>query len=136
MVPLLLLDHGVSPADLGIWNGILALMASIVGSALGGMVVSKGRSIKSLLGTVLSLRLSCLVLQTFLLSALGRDTSLVKGQSLQPPVLLGGPGEGLLQRSVWDHRGLSRSFRIVLGVHRSVLPAPPAPPEPSTDFIL
>lgn len=78
MVPLLLLDYGVSPADLGIWNGILALMMSIVGSTLGGMVLGKGRSIKLLLGTVLSLRLSCLVLQTLLLSALGKDTSLVK----------------------------------------------------------
>ncbi|KAM5126947.1 major facilitator superfamily domain-containing protein 3, partial [Mantella aurantiaca] len=78
MVPLLLLDHGVSPADLGLWNGILALVASIVGSALGGMLLGKGRSIKSLLRTVLTLRLSCLVIQTLLLSALGEDTSLVK----------------------------------------------------------
>ncbi|XP_018430694.1 PREDICTED: major facilitator superfamily domain-containing protein 3 isoform X2 [Nanorana parkeri] len=78
MVPLLLLDHGVSPSDLGLWNGILALMASIVGSTLGGMLLGKGRSIHSLLRTVLSVRLSCLVLQTLLLSALGRDTTLVK----------------------------------------------------------
>nr|DBA23928.1 TPA: hypothetical protein GDO54_011640 [Pyxicephalus adspersus] len=80
MVPLLLLDHGVSPADLGIWNGILALIVSIVGSALGGMLLGKGRSIQSLLRTVLCLRLLCLIIQTLLLSTLGTDTSLIKGE--------------------------------------------------------
>ncbi|KAE8600048.1 hypothetical protein XENTR_v10017449 [Xenopus tropicalis] len=43
MVPLLLLDHGVSPAKLGFWNGIVSLGLSIAGSALGGALLSRGR---------------------------------------------------------------------------------------------
>ncbi|XP_068093984.1 major facilitator superfamily domain-containing protein 3 isoform X2 [Hyperolius riggenbachi] len=78
MVPLLLLDNGVSPAELGVWNGILSLMLSIVGSALGGMILRKGRSIQPLLRTLLSLRVFSLVLQTLLLSTLSREAGFVK----------------------------------------------------------
>ncbi|NP_001096376.1 major facilitator superfamily domain containing 3 [Xenopus tropicalis] len=70
MVPLLLLDHGVSPAKLGFWNGIVSLGLSIAGSALGGALLSRGRSLLTVLRAVLSLRLLCLMLQTFLLSVL------------------------------------------------------------------
>ncbi|XP_071987963.1 major facilitator superfamily domain-containing protein 3-like [Engystomops pustulosus] len=73
MVPLLLLDHGVSPAALGFWNGILSLGFSIVGSVAGGFLLRKGRRLHLLLRKLLILRVSCLVLQTFLLSSLGKD---------------------------------------------------------------
>ncbi|XP_075067602.1 major facilitator superfamily domain-containing protein 3 isoform X3 [Mixophyes fleayi] len=78
MVPLLLLDQGVSPAELGVWNGILSLTVSIAGSALGGMLLGKGRSLQPFLRALLTLRVFGLVFQTMLLSALGRDTSIVK----------------------------------------------------------
>lgn len=78
MVPLLLLDQGVSPAELGIWNGILSLGFSIAGSAFGGVILRKGRSLHMLLRTLFIFRVSCLMSQTLLLSSLGRDTSIVK----------------------------------------------------------
>ncbi|KAM9306023.1 major facilitator superfamily domain-containing protein 3 [Gastrophryne carolinensis] len=78
MVPLLLLDHGSSPAELGLWNGFLSLGVSIVGSALGGILLRKGRSMRSLLRGLLSLRLCCLILQTLLLPALAADAPVVK----------------------------------------------------------
>ncbi|XP_056410004.1 major facilitator superfamily domain-containing protein 3 [Hyla sarda] len=78
MVPLLLLDHGVSPAELGIWNGILSLGFSILGSCVGGVLLRKGRSVHLLLRTLFVLRVSGLVLQTLLLFSLGRDTNIVK----------------------------------------------------------
>ncbi|KAG8431173.1 hypothetical protein GDO86_019314 [Hymenochirus boettgeri] len=43
MVPLLLLDHGITPAELGVWNGILSLGFSILGSGFGGTLLSRGR---------------------------------------------------------------------------------------------
>ncbi|XP_063777122.1 major facilitator superfamily domain-containing protein 3 [Pseudophryne corroboree] len=78
MVPLLLLDQGVSPSELGFWNGILSLTVSIAGSAFGGVLLGKGRSIQPFLRALLSFRVSGLVFQTLLLSVLGRDTSIVK----------------------------------------------------------
>ncbi|XP_069815864.1 major facilitator superfamily domain-containing protein 3-like isoform X2 [Dendropsophus ebraccatus] len=78
MVPLLLLDQGVSPAELGIWSGILSLGFSIAGSCVGGLFLRTGRSVLFLLRGLFILRLSCLLLQTLLLSSLGRDTSIVK----------------------------------------------------------
>ncbi|CAJ0923748.1 unnamed protein product [Ranitomeya imitator] len=80
MVPLLLLDQGVSPAELGFWSGILSLGFSIAGSAGGGAILRKGRSVPALLRLLFILRLSCLVLQTLLLASLGEDTSVVKGE--------------------------------------------------------
>ncbi|XP_077127713.1 major facilitator superfamily domain-containing protein 3 isoform X1 [Ranitomeya variabilis] len=78
MVPLLLLDQGVSPAELGFWSGILSLGFSIAGSAGGGAILRKGRSVPALLRMLFILRLSCLVLQTLLLASLGEDSSVVK----------------------------------------------------------
>ncbi|XP_075704388.1 major facilitator superfamily domain-containing protein 3-like [Rhinoderma darwinii] len=87
MVPLLLLDHGVSAAELGIWNGMVSLGFSIAGSAVGGVMLRKGRSMHALLRTLFIFRLSCLVFQTLLLSSLGKDTSIVKGFLLLSLVL-------------------------------------------------
>ncbi|KAM4705573.1 major facilitator superfamily domain-containing protein 3 [Rhinophrynus dorsalis] len=78
MVPLILLDEGVSPAELGVWNGIMSVGISIAGSALGGALLSRGRSLQPMLMSLLSLRVLCLVLQTILLSTLSRETSILK----------------------------------------------------------
>ncbi|KAG9472920.1 hypothetical protein GDO78_016087 [Eleutherodactylus coqui] len=87
MVPLLLLDQGVSPAELGFWNGIVSLAFSIAGSAVGGVLLRKGRSVHLLLRTLFIFRVSCLVFQTLLLSSLDRDTSIVKACLLLTLVL-------------------------------------------------
>ncbi|KAM4029594.1 major facilitator superfamily domain-containing protein 3 [Anomaloglossus baeobatrachus] len=78
MVPLLLLDRGTSPAELGLWTGIFSLGFSIAGSAGGGAILRKGRALHPLLRTLFTLRVSCLLLQTLLLASLGEDTSVVK----------------------------------------------------------
>ncbi|XP_044130058.1 major facilitator superfamily domain-containing protein 3 [Bufo gargarizans] len=87
MVPLLLLDQGVSPAELGIWSGMVSLGFSIAGSAVGGALLRKGRSVHSLLRTLFLFRLSCLVLQTILLTSLGREAGFVKVSLLLTLVL-------------------------------------------------
>ncbi|KAM8919577.1 major facilitator superfamily domain-containing protein 3 [Pelodytes ibericus] len=78
MVPLLLLDQGVSPAELGFWNGMLSVGFSIVGSVLGGSLMTKDRSARRLLRTLLFMRSVCLVIQTFLLIAVESKTSFLK----------------------------------------------------------
>ncbi|KAM4608083.1 major facilitator superfamily domain-containing protein 3 [Discoglossus pictus] len=76
MIPLLLLDAGVSPAELGVYNGMVAVGASVIGSAIGGAVLTRGRSLPALLSTLLSLRAVCLMFQTVLLHQLGTDSTL------------------------------------------------------------
>lgn len=41
LFPLLLLDHGVSAPELGLWNGVGAVVCSIAGSSLGGTLLAK-----------------------------------------------------------------------------------------------
>uniref|UniRef100_A0A8C5PLG1 Major facilitator superfamily domain-containing protein 3 n=1 Tax=Leptobrachium leishanense TaxID=445787 RepID=A0A8C5PLG1_9ANUR len=73
MVPLLLLDQGVSPAELGFFSGILSVGSSIAGSVLGGALLTRGRSLRSLLRSLLSLRSLGLVIQTLLLTGMRSD---------------------------------------------------------------
>ncbi|XP_053571969.1 major facilitator superfamily domain-containing protein 3 [Bombina bombina] len=81
MIPLLLLDAGVSAAELGVYNGIISVGFSVAGSALGGTLLSRGRSLQRILSTLLFLRTLCLVFQTILLSVLGKDFSTVRGEN-------------------------------------------------------
>ncbi|XP_051876322.1 major facilitator superfamily domain-containing protein 3 isoform X1 [Pristis pectinata] len=41
MFPMFLLEHGFSPAELGFWNGIVAMGFSIFGSCFGGILMPK-----------------------------------------------------------------------------------------------
>lgn len=41
LFPLLLLDHGVSASDLGLWSGLGAMTCSIAGSSLGGALLAR-----------------------------------------------------------------------------------------------
>ena len=41
LFPLFLLDHGISTPELGLWNGVGAVLCSIVGSSLGGALLSR-----------------------------------------------------------------------------------------------
>nr|XP_028591830.1 major facilitator superfamily domain-containing protein 3-like [Podarcis muralis] len=69
MFPLFLLDHSFSPQELGFWNGIVAMIFSIVGSSLGGYLMSKQGNPFSMLKTLMVFRLFSLVFQTLLLVA-------------------------------------------------------------------
>ncbi|XP_012668494.1 major facilitator superfamily domain-containing protein 3 isoform X1 [Otolemur garnettii] len=90
LFPLLLLDHGASAAELGLWNGLGAVACSIAGSFLAGVLLARHWKPLPLLGSVLQLRLGGLACQTALLFHL--DTL---GASLHPSTALKGEGLSL-----------------------------------------
>lgn len=67
LFPLFLLDHGISTPELGLWNGVGAVVCSIVGSSLGGALLARHRQPLALLRSVLRFRLGGLACQTTLL---------------------------------------------------------------------
>ncbi|XP_053414208.1 major facilitator superfamily domain-containing protein 3 isoform X2 [Nycticebus coucang] len=67
LFPLLLLDHGASAAELGLWNGVGAVACSIAGSFLAGVLLTRHWKPLPLLGSVLRLCLGALACQTALL---------------------------------------------------------------------
>ncbi|XP_012615486.1 major facilitator superfamily domain-containing protein 3 [Microcebus murinus] len=85
LFPLVLLDHGASTPELGLWNGVGAVACSIAGSSLAGALLARRWQLLPLLRSVLRLRLGGLVCQTALLFHL--DTL---GVSLGPSTLLKG----------------------------------------------
>ncbi|XP_017367205.1 major facilitator superfamily domain-containing protein 3 isoform X1 [Cebus imitator] len=87
LFPLLLLDRGVSAPELGLWNGVGAMVCSIVGSSLGGTLLAKHWELLPLLKLVLRLRLGGLACQTALLFHLD-----ALGASLGPGTILRGEG--------------------------------------------
>ncbi|XP_074841677.1 major facilitator superfamily domain-containing protein 3 [Carettochelys insculpta] len=82
MFPLFLLDHGFSPQQLGFWNGVVAMVFSIMGSSLGGQLISKQREPLSLLKALFLFRFSSLTLQTFLVFTYDNGVSLFKGAAI------------------------------------------------------
>ncbi|XP_047580151.1 major facilitator superfamily domain-containing protein 3 isoform X1 [Lutra lutra] len=87
LFPLFLLDHGISTPELGLWNGVGAVVCSIVGSSLGGALLARHRQPLPLLRSVLWFRLGGLACQTTLLFHL--DTP---GVRLGPSTVLRGEG--------------------------------------------
>lgn len=85
LFPLFLLDRGLSTAELGLWNGVCAVACSIIGSFLGGALLSRHQKTQPLLRTVLWFRLGGLACQTVLLFHL--DTP---GARLGPGTVLKG----------------------------------------------
>lgn len=85
LFPLLLLDHGVSASDLGLWSGLGAMTCSIAGSSLGGALLARHWQPLSLLRSVLQLRLGSLACQTVLLFYLSTP-----GASLEPGTIMRG----------------------------------------------
>nr|XP_033791088.1 major facilitator superfamily domain-containing protein 3 isoform X2 [Geotrypetes seraphini] len=73
MFPLFLLDHGLSPAELGFWNGMVGMIFSIAGSSLGGIILNKQSNLHDLLRISLLLRLIGLCFQTILLLVFTTD---------------------------------------------------------------
>uniref|UniRef100_A0A8C0TBU3 Major facilitator superfamily domain-containing protein 3 n=3 Tax=Canis lupus TaxID=9612 RepID=A0A8C0TBU3_CANLF len=67
LFPLFLLDHGISTPELGLWNGVGAVLCSIVGSSLGGALLSWHWQPLPLLRSLLRFRLGGLACQTALL---------------------------------------------------------------------
>uniref|UniRef100_A0A0P6K280 Major facilitator superfamily domain-containing protein 3 n=1 Tax=Heterocephalus glaber TaxID=10181 RepID=A0A0P6K280_HETGA len=85
LFPLLLLDHGASASELGLWSGLGAVACSIAGSSLGGALLARHWQPLPLLRSALQLRLGGLACQTALLFHL--DTP---GASLGPGTMLRG----------------------------------------------
>lgn len=89
LFPLLLLDHGASASDLGLWSGLGAATCSIAGSSLGGALLARHcshpRQPLKLLRSVLQLRLGGLACQTALLLHLNTP-----GASLDPGTVMRG----------------------------------------------
>lgn len=85
LFPLLLLDHGASAPELGLWSGLGAVACSIAGSSLGGTLLARHWQPLPLLRSVLQLRLGGLACQTALLFHL--DTP---GASLDPGTVMRG----------------------------------------------
>lgn len=85
LFPLLLLDHGASASDLGLWSGLGAMTCSIAGSSLGGALLARHWQPLSLLRSVLQLRFWGLAGQTALLFHLSTP-----GASLDPGTVMRG----------------------------------------------
>uniref|UniRef100_A0A8C6HYX8 Major facilitator superfamily domain-containing protein 3 n=1 Tax=Mus spicilegus TaxID=10103 RepID=A0A8C6HYX8_MUSSI len=85
LFPLLLLDHGASASDLGLWSGLGAVTCSIAGSSLGGALLARHWQPLKLLKTVLQLRLGSLACQTALLFYLNSP-----GASVDPGTVMRG----------------------------------------------
>ncbi|XP_051045206.1 major facilitator superfamily domain-containing protein 3 isoform X4 [Phodopus roborovskii] len=85
LFPLLLLDHGASASDLGLWSGLGAVTCSIAGSSLGGALLARHWQPLSLLRSVLQLRLGGLACQTALLFYLSTP-----GATLDPGTIMRG----------------------------------------------
>ncbi|XP_027713390.1 major facilitator superfamily domain-containing protein 3 [Vombatus ursinus] len=84
LFPLFLLDQGVSAAEVGLWNGMVAMGFSIAGSSLGGVLLAKHRQPLPLLKPLLQLRIGALAFQMALLSCLPSSSlgGLLKGAAL------------------------------------------------------
>uniref|UniRef100_A0A452EQ98 Major facilitator superfamily domain-containing protein 3 n=1 Tax=Capra hircus TaxID=9925 RepID=A0A452EQ98_CAPHI len=76
LFPLLLLDSGISTPELGLWNGVGAVLCSIAGSSLGGVLLARRWQPLPLLRSVLWFRLGGLTYQTALLFQLNTGRSL------------------------------------------------------------
>ncbi|XP_034982237.1 major facilitator superfamily domain-containing protein 3 [Zootoca vivipara] len=87
MFPLFLLDHSFSPQELGFWNGIVAMIFSIIGSLLGGYLISKQGNPFSMLKVLMIFRLFSLVFQTLLLVAYEDKQSVFEGAAVLSIIL-------------------------------------------------
>ncbi|XP_036606934.1 major facilitator superfamily domain-containing protein 3-like [Trichosurus vulpecula] len=84
LFPLFLLDQGVSAAEVGLWNGMVAVGFSIAGSSLGGLLLARHRQPLPLLKPLLQLRIGALAFQMALLSCFPSSSlgGLLKGAAL------------------------------------------------------
>ncbi|XP_064152913.1 major facilitator superfamily domain-containing protein 3 isoform X1 [Anguilla rostrata] len=80
MFPLFLLDHHMTAAELGFWNSVVAMGFSILGSSLGGPLLSK-YSVRSLMRNTFVLRLVSMAFQTCLLGFQSHSV-LIKGAAV------------------------------------------------------
>ncbi|XP_072806152.1 major facilitator superfamily domain-containing protein 3 isoform X7 [Vicugna pacos] len=108
LFPLLLLDCGISTSELGLWNGVGAVVCSIAGSSLGGVLLAKHWQPLHLLRSVFRFCLGGLACQTALLfplvapaAPLGTRTVL-RGHALQSPGHAGAAGEAAGGLTGWS----------------------------------
>ncbi|XP_067886064.1 major facilitator superfamily domain-containing protein 3 isoform X3 [Heterodontus francisci] len=82
MFPLFLLEHSFSAAELGFWNGIVAMGFSIFGSCLGGIFMAKYNAF-SLIMILFLMRIANLSFQTLLLLLFQSESLVMKVTTLQ-----------------------------------------------------
>ncbi|XP_078070677.1 major facilitator superfamily domain-containing protein 3 [Mustelus asterias] len=81
MFPLFLLEHDFSAAELGFWNGIVAMGFSILGSCLGGIIMPKYNAFSIILVLFL-MRVLNLSFQTSLLLVFESEPLIMKGAAV------------------------------------------------------
>ncbi|XP_078423279.1 major facilitator superfamily domain-containing protein 3 [Cetorhinus maximus] len=86
MFPLFLLEHNFSAAELGFWNGIVAMGFSIFGSCLGGIVMPKYNAF-SLIMVLFLMRFGNLSFQTLLLLLFQSESLVMKGAAVLSIIL-------------------------------------------------
>ncbi|XP_041041445.1 major facilitator superfamily domain-containing protein 3 isoform X2 [Carcharodon carcharias] len=86
MFPLFLLEHSFSAAELGFWNGIVAMGFSIFGSCLGGIVMQK-YNVFSLIMVLFLMRFGNLSFQTLLLLLFQSESLVMKGAAVLSIIL-------------------------------------------------
>ncbi|EPY80089.1 Major facilitator superfamily domain-containing protein 3 [Camelus dromedarius] len=137
LFPLLLLDCGISTSELGLWNGVGAVVCSVAGSSLGGVLLAKHWQPLPLLRSVLWFCLGGLACQTALIfpldapaAQLGTCTVLrgeglaVVGRSLESwaPLTSAPPGAALLSLCLQHFLGgLVTTTTFTLMMHCSQL---------------
>ncbi|XP_067886061.1 major facilitator superfamily domain-containing protein 3 isoform X1 [Heterodontus francisci] len=86
MFPLFLLEHSFSAAELGFWNGIVAMGFSIFGSCLGGIFMAKYNAF-SLIMILFLMRIANLSFQTLLLLLFQSESLVMKGAAVLSIIL-------------------------------------------------
>ncbi|GCB68388.1 major facilitator superfamily domain-containing protein 3 [Scyliorhinus torazame] len=86
MFPLFLLEHDFSASELGFWNGLVAMMFSICGSCLGGMIMPKYNAFSVILVLFL-MRAANLSFQTLLLIMFQSEYLIMKGAAVLSIIL-------------------------------------------------
>ncbi|XP_067839178.1 major facilitator superfamily domain-containing protein 3 [Heptranchias perlo] len=86
MFPMFLLENSFSPAELGLWNGIVAMGFSIFGSCLGGLLMPKYNAF-SLIMILFFLRIANLSFQMLLLLLFQSESLTMKGAAVLSIIL-------------------------------------------------
>ncbi|XP_060700981.1 major facilitator superfamily domain-containing protein 3 isoform X1 [Hemiscyllium ocellatum] len=86
MFPMFLLEHNFSPAELGLWTGLVAMGFSILGSCLGGILMTKYNAF-SLILSLFVVRVGNLSFQTLLLLLFESESLTMKGAAVLSIIL-------------------------------------------------
>ncbi|KAL8624875.1 hypothetical protein ACOMHN_016171 [Nucella lapillus] len=89
MMPMFLMDGGVSTSGVGMWTGVVGLVVSIAGSVLGGAAISSGRcTAMGFLQLLSVVKVGVLALETLVVTALSLQSRSLTVASTAPCVTL------------------------------------------------